>query len=400
MLLRAFAAAILAFFLIQTLADRHYATAAVLALLIGWIVLNATQQYSWTAPVWAARLNFETHDKMREIAHMTALLDAVSVALVTMRADGRITLVNRAARKLAGEDVARLADMKVLGPAAAETIATLPDGARQLVSMADGRPMLAWVGSFAAPGEPSQKLLSLQAVTGELDAVQLKAWMDMTRVLSHEIMNSLTPVASLSESLGRMLARQGDPGQDVRDALTAIERRNQHLMNFVERYRRIADLPAPSPAMVDVAAFMAEIEAPMQARLAERGIGYRSTLPAADVSFRADPVLLAQVFINLLHNAADAAEMAAQPSVTFGAAREENGILFSVGDNGPGIAPERRQEIFVPFFTTKKNGSGIGLTLARQIVLAHGGQIAAEENPGGGTLMRVKLPAALEDAAG
>src|SRR5262245_36794169 len=105
MLLRAFGAALLAFFLIQRVAEHRYATAAVAGLLIGWIVLNAARQYSWTAPVWAARLNFETHDKMREIAHLTALLDAVSVALVTIRADGRVTLVNRAASTLAGEDV-------------------------------------------------------------------------------------------------------------------------------------------------------------------------------------------------------------------------------------------------------------------------------------------------------
>jgi signal transduction histidine kinase len=170
-------------------------------------------------------------------------------------------------------------------------------------------------------------------------------------------------------------------------------------MNFVERYRRIADLPAPTPALVDLASFMADIEAPMKARLAERGIAWRSPSPGSDLAFRADPVLLAQVFINLLHNAADAAESAAEPLVSFSAGREDNGIVFAVGDNGPGIAPERRQEIFVPFFTTKKNGSGIGLTLARQIVLAHGGQITAEENPGGGTLMRVHLPAALENAA-
>jgi signal transduction histidine kinase len=143
---------------------------------------------------------------------------------------------------------------------------------------------------------------------------------------------------------------------------------------------------------------MAEIDAPMKARLAERSIAYRRTAPLPEISFRADPVLLAQVFINLLHNAADAAEAAAEPLVTFDAVREDNGIVFMVGDNGPGIAPEKLQEIFVPFFTTKKNGSGIGLTLARQIVLAHGGQIAAEENPGGGTLMRVQLPATLEAA--
>jgi signal transduction histidine kinase len=114
--------------------------------------------------------------------------------------------------------------------------------------------------------------------------------------------------------------------------------------------------------------------------------------PAAGLHFRADPALLSQALINLLHNAADASAGGSAPLVTLACAGNEDGIAFLVSDNGPGIAPERQEEIFLPFFTTKSGGSGIGLPLARQIALAHGGRLTAEDRPGGGTLFRLTLP--------
>jgi signal transduction histidine kinase len=391
MAMRAGLAATLIVLLAWDLAATHYyATALVLALLLGFVLFEASQRYAG-APFAPPARQAEARD-MRALDRMQSLLDAVSVALVTIDADGAVTLVNRAARLLAGQDAARLADIGGLGTAAAETIAALPVGARQIVGMADGRPMLAWVAAFAVPGEKAQKLVSLQAVTGELDAVQLKAWMDMTRVLSHEIMNSLTPIASLSESLGRMLPQQPGASPEAADALAAISRRSQHLMSFVERYRRIADLPSPAPANIEAAAFLADIDALAGAALAARGVAWTCLPPAAGLHFRADPALLSQALINLLHNAADASAGGSAPLVTLACAGNEDGIAFLVSDNGPGIAPERQEEIFLPFFTTKSGGSGIGLPLSRQIALAHGGRLTAEDRPGGGTLFRLTLP--------
>jgi signal transduction histidine kinase len=249
--------------------------------------------------------------------------------------------------------------------------------------------MLVWTGLIAAPGMAAQRLISLQAVTGELDAVQVRAWTDMTRVLSHEIMNSLTPISSLSESLPHLLKDQAD--QTVLHAVETIARRSRHLMNFVERYRQIADLPAPRRREIALAGFIADIDALMRPHFAERGIAYRSNLAAA--AMHADPELLSQAILNLLHNAADAVAGARDATVELSCSQAEGKILFCIGDNGPGIAPEHLAEIFVPFFTTKPGGSGIGLTLARQIALAHGGQIAVAANPDGGTRFTLEVEA-------
>jgi len=381
------AAALIVLLVLDLAIARHYATALVLLLLLGFVLFEASQRYAGTTLALApARVD---RDAIRQLDRMQGLLDAVSVALITLRADGRIMLVNRAAHLLAGQDAARLCDIRNLG-AAAETIATLPVGARQIVTTSTGQPMLVWVAAFTAPDEPPQKLISLQAVTGELDAVQLKAWLDMSRVLSHEIMNSLTPIASLSESLGRMLPVDASP--EAADAIAAIGRRSQHLMSFVERYRRIADLPPPGFASLSAAAFIGDIDALTGAALKARGIAWRCQPPPGGAVFQADPALLSQALINLLRNAADAAAMNASPLVTLACMADRTGIVFTVADNGPGIAPERLNDVFLPFYTTKEEGSGIGLTLTRQIVLAHGGQLSAEANPGGGMLFRVTLP--------
>ena len=146
-------------------------------------------------------------------------------------------------------------------------------------------------------------------------------------------------------------------------------------------------------ASVSATALVADIDALIQPALAARAIGYRSAPPPALI-FQADAALFSQAQINLLHNAADAASAAAAPLVTFSCAMGGKGIAFAVTDNGAGIPLERRQEIFLPFFTTKPDGSGIGLTLARQIVLAHGGSIAVQDRPEGGTAFLVTLPMA------
>jgi len=383
---RTLLAAVLATLLLQVLTTTHYyATALVLSALIALTIADATRLYARKS-VLGAGVRDEELEQARQLDRMAALLDAVTVTLMALAPDGRISFANRAARLLAGEEVGRLTDIKALGAAAAETILALPVGGRQIVTMADGRPMLVWVGAFTAPGTSSQRLISLQAVTGELDAVQVKAWADMTRVLSHEMMNSLTPISSLSESLPQLLAAGGDAGA----AVETIARRSRHLMNFVERYRKIADLPAPHLRRVDLEAFLADIDALMRAHLAERGVAWHSTPGTGHVL--ADPDFLSQALINLLHNAADAAGQSPSPSILLTCTQNEGEVLFRVSDNGPGIAPGQTEEIFVPFFTTKEGGSGIGLTLARQIALAHGGRIALDANPGGGMSFTISIP--------
>ncbi|HWY61404.1 MAG TPA: HAMP domain-containing sensor histidine kinase [Rhizomicrobium sp.] len=392
---RTLLAAGLALALLQVLMLTHYyATALVLSALTALTIADATRLYNRLGSADGTLARSFNRDQARQLDQMAALLDAVTVALIAVTPEGHIRFSNRAARLLAGEEVGRFGDIRALGPAAAKSILALPAGARQIVTMADGRTMLVWTGVMSAPGMPVQRLISLQAVTGELDAVQVKAWADMTRVLSHEMMNSLTPISSLSESLPHLLKDHAD--ETALRAVETIARRSRHLMNFVERYREIADLPASRPRDIALAGFIADIDALMQTHFTERGIAYRSSLNTPTV--RADPELLAQAILNLLHNAADAVAGVREPAIMLSCSRADGTIQFCVSDNGPGIAPEHLPEIFVPFFTTKPGGSGIGLTLARQIALAHGGQISVAENPNGGTRLTITVLAASQES--
>jgi len=274
---------------------------------------------------------------------------------------------------------------------AAEVVRALAPGARQIVRLADGQDTLASVAQFSTPDGRRRRLIALQRITGELDAVESKAWQDIAQVLAHEMMNSLTPISSLSESLEDLLRRSDSLGEAAA-AVEAIKRRSLGLMNFIERYRLVAELPKPLPRPIAAHAFIAGIDQLLSATLKEKGTAFRSTILPADLQIRADPELLEQAVINLLRNSIDAVADSACPTVEVSCHSEDGQAVIEVSDNGRGLSRDQMSQIFIPFFTTKPGGSGIGLSLARQIVLAHGGQIEARENSPKGTVFKLILP--------
>lgn len=387
---RVLIAAALGLLLVQLLlATRHYASALLIGGAAALLLFDAAGLLARGRRGTAAMPDASRADAT-QLAQATALLDAVTVALFVLAPDGRIRFANRAARQLAGGEAARLQDAAALGPEAAARILALPVGGRQLVPLPDGREMLAWVGGFATPDAAGQRLVSLQAVAGELDAVQVGAWHAMTRVLAHEMMNALTPVASLSESLARIVSGRDGGGEEAAAAET-IARQSRHLMRFVERYRSIVNLPEPAPEAIALQPFLADLDALGGGALRARGVAFSVERCAAEL-LRADPTLLRQALLNLVRNAGEAAAQMPSPEVRLACRREGGEIRFEIADNGPGVPPERMEEIFVPFFTTKEGGAGIGLTLARQVALAHGGRLAAA--PGGtqGMIFTLALP--------
>jgi signal transduction histidine kinase len=207
-------------------------------------------------------------------------------------------------------------------------------------------------------------------------------------------MNSMTPVTSLAHSavaLMRGVDKGGDA--DIADARTAVEtlaRRADGVMHFVESYRQISRAPEIRSRPIDVAAWGREIEALFRA--SERAVGIEFTLEVDEtLTLEADPDLMSQVLINLIRNAGQAALGHAEaPQVWLTMARTRSGrTQIEVGDNGPGIPESLRQDIFLPFFTTKQEGTGVGLSLARQVDLAHKGAISVGERKGGGALFRI-----------
>ncbi|MFN3388570.1 MAG: hypothetical protein ACK40O_06520 [Allosphingosinicella sp.] len=202
-----FAAIALALLVSLLPAAAHLASALVLAIVAALLLVDLVRIAARSREEGGARPGAEEQARAQQLDQARALLDAVTVALFGIGPDGRIRFANRAARALSGADVARLEDAVGAGPAA--EILALPVGGRRIVTLADGRTMLVWVGAVSTPEGGAQRLVSLQAVAGELDAVQVGAWHAMTRVLAHEMMNALTPVASLAESLARMAGGVG-----------------------------------------------------------------------------------------------------------------------------------------------------------------------------------------------
>jgi two-component system, NtrC family, nitrogen regulation sensor histidine kinase NtrY len=337
------------------------------------------------------RLALARAERQRRIDHLEALLDNVTAALLVIDETGQVVSANRASRQNLGAAPGAIGAIPALSAAVAVRLRSLPPGAREIVRMADGRSMLAQGASFTAEGR-ALTLISLQSLSGELDAVELKAWQDLVRVLAHEMMNSLTPILSLSESLaGRLRAKGADPAAISAD-LEVIARRSAGLMHFVERYRRLTDLPAPEMTRIRATGIVASLDRLMAPGMTEAGVDYASSVSPKALALEADPELLEQALINLLKNAAEAVRGREKPAVRLGVRLEEGQVALIVEDNGPGVPAEDPEAVFVPFFTTKPGGSGVGLTLARQIALAHGGRLEHSPRKGGGAVFRLVLP--------
>lgn len=220
---------------------------------------------------------------------------------------------------------------------------------------------------------------------------EVEGWRRLVRVLSHEINNTLGPVKSVATTVRDQVSRrigEGDAAEDLQLAFRLIVDRVDALAGFIAGYAELAKLPDPETAPADLNALARGAVAMLAEQAAARGVAVEEALDPELGTPRIDRAQVERVAINLVKNAVEAAAA----RVVVATAARGDAVELTVEDDGPGISPEARRHLFVPYFTTKPGGSGIGLALARQIVLAHGGTITAEERPGGGTLLRVVLP--------
>jgi signal transduction histidine kinase len=345
------------------------------------------------------RLRGERGRIAEESRVQAALADEAPAALLLIDEDGRVTLASKAARKLFHRlDGTRVADFTPFGAEFAMLLRDGAPGARKLMPLRiDGVVQRAMVAraEVSRAGRPLG-IVSVQPIQTELSAVELAAQADLVRVLTHEIMNSMTPVVSLAGSAAHLMAgiESDDPAiGDARAAVETLARRASGIMHFVESYRAFSSAPVVERRRFDARPWVDELRRLFEASAPARGVTLETIVDPADLVLDADPDLLAQVVINLLKNAAEAAgAFAASPHITLSIGVLPGGrARLILSDNGPGIPPELADEIFLPFFTTKSAGTGVGLSLARRIMIAHGGSLALGEPRGGGASFELTI---------
>ncbi len=319
-------------------------------------------------------------------ALLRRVMDEIEVAVLAFDAQGRAVLANRAAEKLLGVPLARLLQSGGLDAQRLRLTEALTGDSPRVLELnlpgASGR-FEVRRSIFRMGGLP-HTLLVLADLRRALREEERIAWQRLVRVLGHEINNSLAPIHSITRSL------QGAAPEDVEAGLAVIERRAEGLMRFMTAYTRLARLPPPQLAPVDVPAWVHRVAA-LEKRLDVR------VQEGPPLSVHADADQLDQLLINLVRNAVDAAlETGGAVEVSWGSSPQH--LEVCVTDEGPGIASTGN--LFVPFFTTKAGGSGIGLALSRQIAEAHQGSLSLENrNDGRGARARLRLPLSASSSA-
>ena len=246
------------------------------------------------------------------------------------------------------------------------------------------------------------KLLTLQNIQPELQKQELEAWQNLTRVLRHEIMNSITPISSLTSTLREILDHdmekkdehyelKEEGAEDLREGLSTIENRSKGLIKFIDAYREYTSLPKPKLATVRLKDLIEHVAQLMKTELKKTHINFRFSCSSEYLTIQADLEMIEQVLINLLKNAIEALAETENPTLELTGLYDENSVKIEIIDNGSGIIKEALEHIFVPFYTTKRTGSGIGLSLSRQIMQMHNGSITVESEPDVKTIFTLRF---------
>lgn len=335
------------------------------------------------------------------------MLDTINAFLIVADEQGIVHWMNRAAVDgLCGFAINRLQDLKVVDETLPETMKALKPGQQRLVQLIannnnrneEKADFMLSVVNFFNKGF-AYRLYTLQNVQPVIQKNETDAQQQLVRVLTHEIMNSLTPIISLADTLCEGVEQNTLEHDDLRMALQAINRRSNGLLQFVENYRKLQHVSQPQLANVMIGDIIADLQHLYPAPI------FHYDIEDAEQVLSIDRSQIEQVLINLLKNAQEAVENSNQQSSDNAKGKEpcvrlsthlssnKRNFIISITDNGKGIMPEVLNRIFVPFFTTKTNGSGIGLSICKQIVTLHGGTITASSQPGDKTTFNVVLPA-------
>jgi two-component system nitrogen regulation sensor histidine kinase NtrY len=350
------------------------------------------------------RLHSSRAQREEQARYLQTVLAHVPVALITIDANGGVQLLNMAARRLFENRITTVGELSRHGEAFAAGMGSLQPGSSTILRMdrASGPLQLkASATDIAIRGE-RQRIVSLQNIENELSAQELAAWQTVIRTMAHEVMNSLTPISSLAattkdlvhEAASTLPANSHEASllADASEGLETVARRSEGLLHFVQNHRRLTKRLVTRPTIIPVRRQFAHISRLFGAELTARDIAFETIVEPETLEVEADGELLDQALINLMRNAIEALDHERERTIRLSARRDLDGhVVIAVADSGPGISPEQRDRVFVPFFTTKRQGSGVGLTLVRQIAAVHNATVDIGDTPGGGATIRLRF---------
>lgn len=331
-------------------------------------------------------------EKEANLHYINTIVQHVNVGLLSYDSSGNIELINNAAFRIL--NIYRLRNINELAKTAHaplyDILQNIPSGSKALYQTSNEKQISINAATVSLRGRVI-KLISLQNIQAELQQKELEAWQNLTKVLRHEIMNSVTPIVSLASTMREIIELDLSEKEDIqetvsdlKEALFTIENRSKGIMNFVNAYREFTSIPKPKFVETSSKDVISQVLNLVQPQLKEKEVALKTDFKE-DFELMADTEQIAMVLINIIKNAAESVENRLNPQITIRTYELDEQKIIEIADNGSGIEPEALEKIFIPFYTTKKTGSGIGLSLSRQIMQMHGGNLKVSSKVGEGS---------------
>ena len=328
-------------------------------------------------------------EKEEQYQYFQSLVRNIDVSLITYQRDGTVDMVNNSFKKLFQINTLKnIHELKKISPELVNTLIQFKPGKNCLVKVQeeDDILQLAISGTEFKILDKSIILVTIKNIQSVLEDQETESWQKLIRVLTHEIMNSITPISSITATLDLMLKEaknnQSPPDkeavEDFHMAIKTINNRSNGLLHFVNTYRNLTKIPKPNFRVAKVKEVLDDIYLLIKEEFKANNVNYIVSIEPESLEFNADTKLIEQVLINIIKNAIHAVENSKKPEILLKAYyNKRSKVTIQVSDNGQGILPDVLDKIFIPFFTTKPKGSGIGLSLSKQIMRLHGGSITA-----------------------
>lgn len=348
-----------------------------------------------------AKLQEDQAEKEANYQYFRSAFQHLSIGLMTFDELGKVQIINTAAKRLLNiQQLNHIGEIGAINKELNHAISNLRTGGSELIKIAhpDGILQLSVYAIELVMRGNKFKLVSLQNIQSELEEKEMEAWQGLIKVLTHEIMNSMSPISSLASTIKSDIESKLDHDQeastseleDYQMALNTIEKRSEGLINFVSDFRNLAHIPTPKFQTIQLSLLFDQLTTLLQHTLEAHQVQVIKRVEPTELILFADPTLIEQVLINLIQNAIQAMEESVTRVLRLEAFIDESGkIILEISDTGKGIEEEALAKIFIPFFTTKKKGSGIGLSLSKQIIRRHKGNIQVKSALGKGSTFKL-----------